>query len=196
MTENGNFVIESAVDRNISFRLKGSSYLNINDVNVMNMMRFGGGLNQSNVPNSNLAIRLSVLEESVRRLSAGDNSIRNRRHIMQRLTQLENRVSNLSTANSTQLNHRLRRLEQKVNRLVDRLNADNCSSNPCRHGGTCMNIFNGYTCKCPQTWTGMNCEDDVNECANFAGTELGCQNGATCENTQGGYKYVIFPHFS
>lgn len=32
------------------------------------------------------------------------------------------------------------------------------------------------------------CDEDVNECASFAGTDLGCQNGASCTNTQGSYR--------
>lgn len=35
---------------------------------------------------------------------------------------------------------------------------------------------------------GPNCDTDVNECAIFAGTDLGCQNGATCINKHGGYE--------
>lgn len=30
---------------------------------------------------------------------------------------------------------------------------------------------------------------DVNECARFLGTDLGCQNGATCRNLPGTYRY-------
>jgi cubilin len=29
---------------------------------------------------------------------------------------------------------------------------------------------------------------DVNECAKYVGTDLGCQNGATCINTVGSYE--------
>lgn len=32
---------------------------------------------------------------------------------------------------------------------------------------------------------------DVNECARFVGTELGCQNGATCRNLPGSYRCAI-----
>lgn len=194
LTENGNFVIESAVDRNITFRLKGSSYLNINDMNVMNIMKMGG-LNQTNVPNSNLALRLSVLEEQLRQVptseAGGMPRPRGNRNILNRLAALETRMNNAGTGtgmNMTNINRRIRTLETKVNKILERLNSDNCSSNPCKNGGTCMNTFWGYICKCPDTWTGISCEEDVNECANFAGTDLGCQNSIACENTPGGYK--------
>lgn len=40
------------------------------------------------------------------------------------------------------------------------------------------------------TFQGPTCGLDVNECAQFAGTDLGCQNGASCVNTQGGYNCI------
>ena len=33
-----------------------------------------------------------------------------------------------------------------------------CLSNPCRNGGTCMDGMNGFTCRCPRGRTGMFCE--------------------------------------
>ena len=41
--------------------------------------------------------------------------------------------------------------------------------------------------RCPDNWEGPNCDIDVNECEEFEGTDLGCKNGATCQNTPGGY---------
>lgn len=183
-------MIESAVDRNITFRLKGSSYLNVNDLNVMSMIG-GGGAGQANVGNTDLALRVSALEERLRRqTSMGTPLVRPlNRNILNRLQILESRVNTPTVAvNVTKLSRRVRQLEIIVNQLIDRLNADNCSSNPCQNAGTCMNTFNGYVCKCTDAWTGTNCDEDVNECAIYAGTDLGCQNAAFCENTLGGYK--------
>lgn len=185
LTENGNFVIESAVDRNVSFRLKGTSYLNINDVNIMLLV---GNANRSSsaasgTSNANLAVRLSTLEGQFRQYSTPSRQNR----IQRRLTALESRLGVGSNATWGSLTRRVRQLEIKMQRILVRLSSDNCTSNPCLHGGTCTNTFGGYTCQCLDTWTGSNCEEDVNECTAFANTDLGCQNSITCENTPGGY---------
>lgn len=80
-------------------------------------------------------------------------------------------------------------LETSVQRILTSLNEDNCKTNPCQNGGTCADMYNDFTCKCPSNWEGKTCAADVNECAMFAGTELGCQNGASCVNTPGSYRF-------
>ena len=42
--------------------------------------------------------------------------------------------------------------------------------------------------RCPDEWEGPTCDIDVNECEEFEHTDLGCKNGATCQNTPGGYR--------
>lgn len=81
-------------------------------------------------------------------------------------------------------------MQNKINLILRLLIKDECASNPCKNGGTCRDLFNGYLCHCPPEWEGPLCDKDVNECAKFAGTDLGCQNGATCINTPGSYEYV------
>uniref|UniRef100_T1IG03 Cubilin n=1 Tax=Rhodnius prolixus TaxID=13249 RepID=T1IG03_RHOPR len=77
-------------------------------------------------------------------------------------------------------------------RLVRRkLITDDCASNPCENGGTCIDLYSGFHCICPQLWEdcskGQTCQKDVDECDRFKGTDLGCQNGGTCQNREGGY---------
>ncbi|XP_055957051.1 cubilin-like [Patella vulgata] len=109
--------------------------------------------------------RISAVERRTRRRGPGRSSSR----IIRRLT---SRVNTLRTT---------------VNQLQALLTNNECNSNPCRNGGTCLDLFNGFICKCPNAWQGNNCETDVNECSIYAGTDMGCQNGATCTNTPGSF---------
>ena len=70
------------------------------------------------------------------------------------------------------------------------LTANECRSNPCRNGATCIDQYNGFLCQCTPGWQGPACDQDVNECSTLAGTDLGCQNAATCINTQGSFRSV------
>lgn len=40
--------------------------------------------------------------------------------------------------------------------------ADHCASGPCRNGGTCKKVANGYKCTCVAGWTGKNCQTSKN----------------------------------
>ena len=55
---------------------------------------------------------------------------------------------------------------------VDR---DECSVNPCLHGGRCIDRVNAFECRCRPGYTGALCEDDVDECLQYP-----CANGAMC----------------
>lgn len=188
-------MIEAAVDRNITFRLKGpNSYLNVNNMNVLTALH-SGTTNDENTSNSQLVARLQSLEDQIRAIptSTGRRNRPLNQNVMQRILQLENRINNSgnnSFTNSsaiTILDRRLRLLENRFNRLFQLLSADNCTSNPCRNGGFCSNTFGGYICSCTDAWTGNDCDEDVNECSIYAGTALGCQNAISCENTPGSY---------
>jgi len=70
--------------------------------------------------------------------------------------------------------------------------ADDCSTDIdecaqegfCMNGGSCENSIGGFTCHCAQGWTGLNCEQDVDECA---ADSPACQNGGTCINSEGSF---------
>merc|ERR1712072_777222 len=41
------------------------------------------------------------------------------------------------------------------------INIDDCASNPCMNGGTCVDHVNDYECECLKDFTGFNCETKV-----------------------------------
>ncbi|KAK1802243.1 hypothetical protein P4O66_021907, partial [Electrophorus voltai] len=65
-----------------------------------------------------------------------------------------------------------------------------CSPNPCKNDGECeviMNsrrgdVFNGYICKCQPGFEGMQCQINVNDCANQP-----CKNRGICRDLDGDY---------
>ena len=66
-------------------------------------------------------------------------------------------------------------------------NVDDCSPNPCQHGGVCTDGVRSYTCNCSGTgYQGTTCTTDIDECA--LGTD-NCDDDpeATCTNTTGGF---------
>ncbi|NWW96417.1 FBLN7 protein, partial [Rhynochetos jubatus] len=41
---------------------------------------------------------------------------------------------------------------------------DDCSSNPCANGGTCVDRNQSYTCLCPRGWSGPSCQSPIYAC--------------------------------
>ena len=52
---------------------------------------------------------------------------------------------------------------------------DNCESNSCENGGTCVGGINSSLCNCGHGYTGDQCETNIDECESNP-----CQNGGTC----------------
>ncbi len=52
-----------------------------------------------------------------------------------------------------------------------------CDSSPCHQNATCYNLNGGqYRCMCPPTYTGVRCDEDIDECTVFP---FICRNGGT-----------------
>ncbi|XP_013175197.1 PREDICTED: cubilin-like [Papilio xuthus] len=176
-TSNGDLILEPAYNKNIYLRRNGpksSVYL--------------GGLNVLNINTSSAPAQYQPASGS-----EFENDLQDINGISERLHRLENQNTPLPVDllfNITLLSRKINRLNNRVSLLRTQMGrrVNNCESNPCRHGGTCLNLVTGYHCLCPSNWEGPKCEDDVNECRNFAGTDLGCQNGATCINRPGSYE--------
>ncbi|KAJ0177495.1 hypothetical protein K1T71_007504 [Dendrolimus kikuchii] len=177
-TSDGDLFLKPAYDKSIYLSPNGpESKIYVGNIDLLqtNISRDTGQF----VPSTNA---------DVDRILNGPNGV------LRRLEMLENKDSN--RPNSTlfdifELRRRVDNLHRKVISLQTRLSlreTDKCSSNPCEHGGTCLNLIDGHHCLCPSNWEGRDCDIDVNECRNYAGTDLGCQNGATCINRPGSYE--------
>ncbi|KAG2457284.1 coagulation factor VII-like [Polypterus senegalus] len=60
---------------------------------------------------------------------------------------------------------------------------DQCLSNPCQNGGTCVDEFQSYMCRCPEAFEGRNCElafEDTQKCLYLNG---GCEHFCNDTNT-------------
>ena len=44
---------------------------------------------------------------------------------------------------------------------IDVSDPDDCKTNPCMNGGTCIDGVNRYTCKCVPGYTGRNCRNST-----------------------------------
>lgn len=183
-------MLESAESKNIAIQLKGKSRFLVNDVDVMEAVKPRNASNSGDgVDNSDAIAKLSAQVAKLRQAIRGQNGILNR------LDRVEQGIpANATIPGGTDrsringLQRRVVTLELRVANLTERLTRDHCKSYPCQNGGTCFNMFETYRCECPPNWEGPNCSLDVNECAKYAGTDLGCQNEAQCINTVGSYE--------
>ncbi|CAH0628596.1 unnamed protein product [Chrysodeixis includens] len=173
-TSDGDLILTPALDKNIYLLPNGpKSTIYVGNIDIKPQSTPGGftyqPYNSENVDNNinSILARLEKLEDKKPELPVG---------LLQNITWLYRRVNNI--------HRKVLHLESLVNSRAK----DECDSNPCEHGGTCLNLVGGYHCLCPSNWEGRDCDVDVNECRNFAGTDLGCQNGATCINRPGSYE--------
>uniref|UniRef100_A0A7N5ZYV8 Delta-like protein n=1 Tax=Anabas testudineus TaxID=64144 RepID=A0A7N5ZYV8_ANATE len=54
-------------------------------------------------------------------------------------------------------------------------NINDCITNPCGNGGTCIDGVNSFQCFCPGGWEGLLCDHNINECRHNP-----CKNGGRC----------------
>ncbi|XP_011185073.1 cubilin homolog [Zeugodacus cucurbitae] len=189
ITKDGNLIVESGLNRNITFRLDGTSRININDeFDLLDLLFVGGRTNgpaskpKDAIEADNL-VQLSNELSTLRLRVFGPNGLNRRLNTMLNGTRINNRLV-------TRYQNRMLAVERRVQVLQQRLELDSCKSNPCDNGGTCINMFGGFLCQCTKNFEGATCQKDVNECALYAGTDLGCQNGGQCVNQHGGYNCI------
>ncbi|KIG16340.1 Multiple EGF-like-domain protein 3 precursor [Enhygromyxa salina] len=64
---------------------------------------------------------------------------------------------------------------------------DYCDPDPCQNSGVCANGEDDYTCACPAGFDGVNCENEIDECAADP-----CANGV-CQDQVGNYLCLCNP---
>ncbi|GCC41413.1 hypothetical protein chiPu_0025510, partial [Chiloscyllium punctatum] len=73
-----------------------------------------------------------------------------------------------------------------------------CLSQPCDNGGTCINLINTYKCSCPRGTQGVHCEinlDDCNPQLDSLPLDPRCFNEGRCVDRVGGYSCICPPGF-
>ncbi|XP_055601686.1 cubilin homolog [Uranotaenia lowii] len=191
LTSDGHLIIESAVDRNISITLKGNGFLNVGDLSLRKVIQSLGNVTSGGTGDSPLP---NLLDGSAAQLRELIGLVKGPNGLFKRVADLENGTSAAGGGRERvrifNINRRLQTLETKVKNIANKLRENNCKTSPCQNGGSCISLYDSFVCQCPKNWEGPTCATDVNECSEFAGTDLGCQNGATCKNTPGGYSCI------
>ncbi|PIK52467.1 putative sushi, von Willebrand factor type A [Apostichopus japonicus] len=54
---------------------------------------------------------------------------------------------------------------------------DECETQPCQNGATCLDGVNSFSCTCTEGYTGPDCSVDINDCE-----QNPCLNGGTCQD--------------
>lgn len=202
----GNLFITSAKDRNITFKPLGSSKVNINGINLLEIATSAYAASQL-VERWKLGL-LADMESTLRRLTEsieGPSGLQSRVNAIELGTGLNPSATPqhpsgnsgggtnpttdaIARSRIQELTVRMSQAELEIASLRTKLETDECVSNPCQNGGTCEDIYDGYKCLCAEGWEGPQCTVDINECNRYAGTDLGCQHGATCLNLPGTYQ--------
>ncbi|XP_017881696.1 cubilin [Ceratina calcarata] len=200
-SRDGSLFISAAKDKNITLKVHGSGFLNVNDYNLLKVTQ-AAVLATRRIERWRTGYMTEV-ESNLQRLSQiveGPDGLE-RKIAMMRFIEGNSTLQPLyknETAKGINVKirlilQRLRKVEDKVKSIETKLKVNECTSNPCLNGGACQDLYDGYQCNCPSNWEGPNCMVDVNECVRLLGTDLGCQNGATCHNLPGSYRCDCAP---
>lgn len=72
------------------------------------------------------------------------------------------------------------------------IDIDDCESQPCQHGGRCIDELGAFSCDCTQTgYIGDFCEINIDECQSNP-----CEHGARCIDKVNDYQCNCFMGFT
>lgn len=149
ITNDGNLIFEAGLNRNISFRLSGNSRIAINDdYDLLTFLQHYkrehlNDANKSEWSKFEFNDYQEVLEDlqSLKKRVFGSTGLEYNIQLLRNRTTI---VQQILTRYSNTVNHAEKRLQM----LFESLEKNNCRSNPCKNGGTCINLFNSFICKC------------------------------------------------
>uniref|UniRef100_A0A0K0FAF1 Probable cubilin (inferred by orthology to a C. elegans protein) n=1 Tax=Strongyloides venezuelensis TaxID=75913 RepID=A0A0K0FAF1_STRVS len=189
----GNMAFHAGISKNISFHVSKDSGIFFQNTDITSLP------NKSEIYNLTEKWRQTLDAVYLIRRSVIANQF-SMTNIKTKMLRLDGAIKNLTitTGNISLSNNNKQRQMKRIARmlsvfqtnlheLLKVLKTDRCTGNPCLNGGQCFNTYIGYHCLCSDTWTGVNCEVDVNECIIYEGTSRGCQNGGKCVNKENGF---------
>ncbi|PAV61853.1 hypothetical protein WR25_22784 [Diploscapter pachys] len=187
----GHMYFESGVGKNITFKTNGKGRIRVGDTDITELPNAESTKlsNESKPVLDEISAFVGFLESGEDHLRAGDVLLR-----IGQLTIMTNAMQNMTSWKRDRDVREFRRrgtivkLQKQLASIQALLTKDGCRDMPCQAGGQCVPSYGGkFVCICPMHRTGDKCEFDVNECEIYNGTHAGCQNNATCENTNGSF---------
>uniref|UniRef100_T1H1G3 EGF-like domain-containing protein n=1 Tax=Megaselia scalaris TaxID=36166 RepID=T1H1G3_MEGSC len=156
-SKDGNLHISPAADKNVVIRCDGKSNFFVNNVNVLDSLR-------------NVTKKYDDRYESQLELTKDIENIRNVLHTLNnQMNIISNRTQTSNFQDIPRIQRRLRNAQSSIRALKANIDLDECSSDPCKNGGTCVDLYKRFHCLCPEGWAGASCEMDIDECYGLAG---------------------------
>lgn len=71
------------------------------------------------------------------------------------------------------------------------ININECESESCLNGGTCIDMINGFKCVCAIGFTGSRCQINIDDCMSQP-----CRNNGICHDSIAGYTCECPPGYT
>lgn len=150
-SENGQLLIESVPNRNITFRLMGNSIFMLNDINLSNELNEIQNAQENSKKDAENIPTVAFLKLEVRNLKSNID------RLIRRLSRSENvTYAAIKPRSMRRFSNKLERIGRTVERINENLSKNECltetNENPCQNGGVCHDSYMDYHCECIEGW--------------------------------------------